>query len=129
MKNAQSQNTRDMDAAKKFAVQRLAKDLLDSIDNFDRALKMVPNEVLEKKEENKDLVDLHSGLKMTEEILLRTLSKHGLVKVDPTGKKFDPSTMEATFEAPVPGEPGTVFHVEQLGFTLNDRVIRPAKVG
>jgi len=81
---------------------------------------------------NQDLLNLHSGLKMTEKILLQTLSKHGLERVDPSegAEKFDPNKHEAVFQAPQPGkEDGTVFHTQQKGFTLNGRVIRPPKVG
>ena len=49
--------------------------------------------------------------------------------VDPMGERFDPNVHEATFEMVFPGkEPGTVFHVEQKGYLLNGRVLRPAKV-
>jgi hypothetical protein len=49
--------------------------------------------------------------------------------VNPMGERFDPNVHEATFEMAFPGkEPGTVFHVEQKGYLLNGRVLRPAKV-
>lgn len=79
---------------------------------------------------NKELSDLHGGLKMTERILLDTVKKHGLVKVDPEGEKFDPNVHEATFMAPQAGkEDNTIFYTQQKGFTLNGRVLRAAKVG
>lgn len=62
---------------------------------------------------------------MTETILLSTLKKHGLEKIDPIGEAFDPNKHEATFQVPVPDkEPNTVFHVQQTGFMLNGRTIR-----
>lgn len=141
-----------MDSARQFAIQRFATDLLDSIDNFDRALSAVPESALGKTgttsntsdadpnkaaatEEvpNKDLVSLHGGLKMTEEILLNTLKKHGLERYDPMdgkGRKFDPNMDEATFFMKQQGkEDGDVFFTQSKGFTLNGRVIRAAKVG
>jgi molecular chaperone GrpE len=81
---------------------------------------------------NQDLVNLHSGLKMTETILMQTLKKHGLERFDPSveKEKFDPNKHEAVFQAPQPDkENQTVFHTQQKGFMLNGRVIRPAKVG
>lgn len=70
-------------------------------------------------------MDLYNGLKMTESILLSTLKKHGLEKIDPIGETFDPNKHEATFQVPVPDkEPNTVFHVQQTGFVLNGRTIR-----
>lgn len=137
-RNLQEQTRREVAAAREFALQRFAKDLLDSVDNLDRALATVPAEALaDASEANKDLKDLHSGLKMTEEILLGTLKKHGMERFDPGAeeegspkRKFDPNTMEATFQAPQPDkEDGTVFYTQQKGFTYNGRVLRAAKVG
>lgn len=125
-RNLQEQTRREVQAAKDFALQRFSKDLLDSVDNLDRALTTVPADKLGEGA-NQDLVNLHSGLKMTEEILLQTLKKHGLERVDPsaTNAKFDPNVHEAVFQTPMEGkEDGTVFFTQQKGFTLNGRVIR-----
>jgi molecular chaperone GrpE len=146
-----------MDSARQFAIQRFAADLLDSIDNLDRALSSVPASALAPSPSstttsttsstdpniaasvegssapNKDLQNLFSGLKMTEEILMNTLKKHGLERFDPTdngGRKFDPNTDEATFYTKVEGkEDGDVFFTQSKGFKLNGRVVRAAKVG
>lgn len=107
--------------------------MIDSIDNLDRALLTVEPEKLsvsDKTEAQQDLFNLHEGLKMTETILMQTLAKHGLHRVDPSGEKFNPNEHEATFMAPQPDkEDGLVFHVQQKGFKLNGRVLRAAKVG
>ena len=166
-RNLQERTRRDMDSARQFAIQRFASDLLDSIDNLDRALSSVPAEALGdtpappspdsttsntsssdpnvgaatestapstfSTEPNKDLVNLVSGLRMTEEILMSTLKKHGLERFDPTegeGRKFDPNTDEATFFTKVEGkQDGDVFYTQSKGFKLNGRVVRAAKVG
>ena len=123
-----------MAAAKDFAIQQFAKDLVDSVDNLDRALATVPEEKLkttEKTEHLQDLVSLYEGLKMTESILMTTLKKHGLERFDPSveGDKFNPNEHEATFMTPMAGkEDNTVFHTQQKGFKLKGRVLRPAKV-
>lgn len=139
-RNLQDRTKRDMDAARSFAIQRFTTDLLDSIDNLDRALQTVPEASLQENSaasetatHAKDLRALHSGLKMTEEILLNTLKKHGVERFDPgerEGRKFDPNLDEATFfmKAEDKGD-GEVFHTQSKGFTLNGRVIRAAKVG
>jgi molecular chaperone GrpE len=120
-------------AARDFAIQKFAKDLVDSVDNLDRALSTVPVEKLkaeEKTEDLKELANLYEGLKMTEGILIQTLAKHGLERLEPEGAKFDPNEHEATFMAPQPDkEDNTVFFVQQKGFKLNGRVLRAAKVG
>ena len=132
-RNLQDQTKREMVAARDFALQRFAKDLLDSIDNLDRALANVPAEKLSPDNaENADLVNLHDGLRMTEKILMATLQKHGLERFDPTDGegRFDPNRHEAVFQAPQAGvEDGRVFFTQQKGFLLNGRVLRAAKVG
>ncbi|KAK6607857.1 mitochondrial co-chaperone [Botrytis cinerea] len=115
-RNLQERTKRDMQAAKDFAIQKFAKDLVDSVDNFDRALTTVPAE----------------KLSMTENILMSTLKKHGLERFDPSveSEKFNPNEHEATFMTPMAGkEDGTVFHTQQKGFKLNGRILRAAKVG
>ena len=124
-RNLQMQTKREVQAAKDFALQRFAKDLIESLDNLDRALGTVPQEKLT--DENKDLKALYDGLRMTETILMGTLKKHGLERVDPSenSEKFDPNKHEATFQVPQPDkEDGTVFHTQQKGFSLNGRVLR-----
>jgi molecular chaperone GrpE len=131
-RNLQERTKRDIQSAKDFAIQRFAKDLIESIDNLDRALTTVPSEKLKTHSKDtegpaRDLVNLHDGLKMTETILMQTLKKHGLERFDPTeaGEKFNPNLHEATFFSPVEGkEDGTVFHTQQKGFLLNGRVLR-----
>jgi len=162
-RNLQERTRREIDSARQFAIQRFASDLLDSIDNLDRAMSSVPASALGETssatgtastvsntssadpnigaptespsttEPNKDLQNLVSGLKMTEEILMNTLKKHGLERFDPMeggGRKFDPNTDEATFFTKVEGkEDGDVFYTQSKGFSLNGRVVRAAKVG
>ncbi|KIX04042.1 uncharacterized protein Z518_07595 [Rhinocladiella mackenziei CBS 650.93] len=152
-RNLQERTRREMESARQFAIQRFATDLLDSIDNLDRALSSIPPAALgnaaatsdtssdpnvaasseSTSEASKDLVNLFSGLKMTEEILMSTLKKHGLERFDPMegeGRKFDPNTDEATFFSKVEGkEDGDVFFTQSKGFKLNGRVVRAAKVG
>lgn len=114
-----------MQSAKDFALQRFAKDLLDSIDNLDRALENVPKEKLNSG--NQDLDNLHSGLKMTEDVLMKTLQKHGMERFDPStdSETFDPNKHEATFQTAMPDKKdGTVFFTQSKGFTYNGRVLR-----
>jgi molecular chaperone GrpE len=136
-RNLQDRTQRDMKAARDFAIQRFAQDLVESVDNFDRALTMVPEEKIkapasteQRPDHLQDLVNLYEGLKMTETILLQTLKKHGLERFDPNGEPFNPNEHEATFMTPMPDkEHNTVFHTQSKGFKLNGRVLRPAKVG
>ncbi|KAK6528324.1 Mitochondrial matrix cochaperone [Arthrobotrys megalospora] len=127
-RNLQNITAREVKSAKDFAIQKFARDLLESIDNLDRALTAQPNPT--STDPAKDFQNLYDGLKMTETVLMGTLKRHGLERFDPTGEKFNPNMHEATFEAPMEGkEPGTVFHVQSKGFSLNGRVLRAARVG
>lgn len=126
-RNLQEVTKKDIQKAKDFALQKFAKDLLESVDNFGHALNAFKEEDAKKSQE---ISDLYTGVKMTRDVFEKTLKKHGIEKLDPIGEPFDPNKHEATFELPQPDkEPGSVFHVQQVGFTLNNRVIRPAKVG
>lgn len=138
-RNLQERTAREVKAARDFAIQRFAQDLVDSVDNFDRALSNVPKEKLspentelQENEHVKDLINLYEGLKMTEGILMSTLKKHGLERFDPSenGEKFNPNEHEATFMTPMEGkEDNTCFHTQSKGFKLNGRILRAAKVG
>ncbi|TKA51069.1 hypothetical protein B0A49_11410 [Cryomyces minteri] len=133
-RNLQERSKREQAAAKDFAIQKFAKDLVESVDTFDIALTTVPKDKLDAQhsEHNSDLANLYGGLKMTERILMQTLKKHGLERFDPAegGERFDPNVHEALFMTPQPEkEDGTVFHTQQKGFLLNGRVLRAAKVG
>lgn len=131
-RNLQDRTKRDVQSAKDFAIQRFAKDLIESIDNLDRALDTAPKEVIEAQADeadstNKDFLNLYNGLKMTETILMATLHKHGLQRFDPAveGEKFNPNLHEATFHTPVEGkDDGEVVMTQQKGFLLNGRVLR-----
>lgn len=126
-RNLQGVTKKDIQKAKDFALQKFARDLLESVDNFGHALNAFKEEDAEK---SKEINDLYTGVRMTRDVFEKTLKKHGIEKLDPIGEQFDPNKHEATFELAQPDkEPGTVFHVQQVGFTLNNRVIRPAKVG
>lgn len=129
-RNLQSRTERDVIAAKDFAIQKFAKDLIESVDNLERALETVPKAAREDSVNNPDLASLYGGLKMTESILMKTLERHGLKKFSGMGERFNPNLHEVLYEAPVPdGTPGTIMQVQSTGFTLNGRTIRAAKVG
>ena len=131
--NLQERTKREMENARNFAIQRFAVDLLESVDNFDRALLAVPEDKLSSDSpEHKDLQNFVEGVKMTQNIMMNALKKHGLERFDPSepaedgkAQKFDPNRHEATFMAKVDGkENGDIMYVQSKGFTLNGRVLR-----
>jgi molecular chaperone GrpE len=73
---------------------------------------------------------LLDGVELTERELLNALEKHGVKKLNPLGQKFDPNFHQAMFELVDEGvPPGTVAQVVQPGYTIGERVLRPALVG
>ena len=103
------------------------RDVLDIADNLQRALDAVPEEA--KANADPGLKALIEGVELTERSLLNTLEKNGVKKFDPAGEKFDPNFQQAMYEVPDPSVPaGTVIQVVQAGYTIGERVLRPALV-
>ncbi|KAJ2161690.1 GrpE, mitochondrial [Coemansia sp. RSA 552] len=128
--NIRNRSRTEIENTKTFAIQKFAKDLLDTVDILELALKHVPRDLVKDKEGNKSLVDLFDGVDMTRSSLLKTLARHGVDSFDPLDKPYDPNTSHALYQAPIPDKtPGHVFSVEKRGFMIKDRVLRPAQVG
>ena len=133
---AEQENTRqiakrDVTAAKNFAIKSFAKSLLEVSDNLHRALDAVPDDAMKDGDENNNLKTLYEGVKMTNDGLTKAFTSNGIKAFcQQPGDVFDPTMHEALMEYPDPSkEPGTVGQVIKVGFTLNDRVLRPAEVG
>ncbi|CAA7021136.1 unnamed protein product [Microthlaspi erraticum] len=136
MENLMDRTKRNAENAKKFAIQNFATSLLDVADNLGRASSVV-KESFSKIDTSKDsagaaplLKTLLAGVEMTEKQLAEVFKKSGLVKEDPLNEPFDPNRHNAVFQVPDASKPvGTIAHVLKSGYTLFDRVIRPAEVG
>uniref|UniRef100_A0A8C9SAU0 GrpE protein homolog n=1 Tax=Scleropages formosus TaxID=113540 RepID=A0A8C9SAU0_SCLFO len=114
--------------AKLYGIQGFCKDLVEVADILEKATESVPKQ--EVTENNPHLKNLYDGLVMTEVQIQKVFTKHGLVKLNPEGQKFDPYEHEALFHTPVEGkEPGTVAMVTKVGYKLHGRTLRPALVG
>ncbi|XP_036452264.1 grpE protein homolog 1, mitochondrial [Colossoma macropomum] len=126
--NIRQRSQKMIDEAKLYGIQGFCKDLLEVADILEKATQSVPKE--EVSSENPHLKNLYDGLVMTEVQIQKVFSKHGLVKLDPAGQKFDPYEHEALFHTPIEGkEPGTVALVTKVGYKLHGRTLRPALVG
>lgn len=123
--NTRTRLTRQVDEAKKFAIQDFAKDVVEVADILDKAVGSVKEEDLQ---DNTPLVTLFEGLKLTEAELHKVMGKNGLERIDKDGVMFDPNIHEALFE--VPGDKhGTVAMISRVGYILQGRTVRPARVG
>lgn len=128
MENLRRRTEREIADARAYGVTNFARDMLTVTDNIRRAIESVPEEARSAAEGAfKGLIE---GIELTERDLLNTLERHGVKKLDPQGQKFDPNLHQAMFEVPNPDVPnGTVVQVVQTGFTIGERVLRPALVG
>lgn len=113
--NAQRRMEQETDKAKKFALQKFAKELLDVVDNLERAIANISDEATKK------------GVELTHKTLLGVLEKNGVSVVNPVGEKFNPDFHEAVGIAP-DTDKDVVGQVLQKGYSLHERSIRPAIV-
>jgi molecular chaperone GrpE len=128
MDNLRRRTERDVKDAKSYSVAGFARDMLAVSDNLRRALDAIPAEAREAADAG--LAALIEGVEMTERSMLAALERHGVKQLDPTGQKFDPNFHQAMFEVPNPEVPNnTVVQVVQAGYTIGERVLRPAMVG
>ena len=123
--NARKRGDRDRREAEQYGSTRLARDLLPVYDNLKRALTAVPEEL------KTQAAALTEGVELTLRELTNVMTKHGVKPIEPQiGDVFDAQTMEAMFEAPLPGtKVGTIIQVMTEGFMLHDRLLRAAQVG
>jgi len=128
MDNLRRRTEREVKDAKSYSVAGFARDMLAVSDNLRRAIDAIPEEA--KASADAGLTTLIEGVEMTERSMLSALERHGVRKLEPVGQKFDPNFHQAMFEVPNPDVPNnTVVQVVQAGYTIGERVLRPAMVG
>jgi len=134
-RNLQLQTRREVDVAQAYTIQRFATDLLDTIDSLTESLEACPPapplETTDPNQKEDVLVtehrNLYEGLRMVEYILLRTLERHGLTLIATEGE-VNPPFHEVVKEVEGGKDVGTIANVIKRGYTLNGKVLRPAKV-
>ncbi|MEQ1718664.1 MAG: nucleotide exchange factor GrpE [Hyphomicrobium sp.] len=126
MDNLRKRTEREKVDAAKYAITKFANDIVGISDNFQRAVASVPPGASDEEGPLKSVVD---GVVMTERAFLQVLERHGVRRLDPQGQPFNPNLHQAVMEqddAEVPA--GTVLRVFQLGYMIEERVLRPAMV-
>ena len=127
MENVRKRAERDREETSKYAVTKFARDILSVGDNFQRAIDAVPSGAAEQDAALKSFLE---GVTMTERELLNVLERHGIRRIQPSNEPFNPHQHQAVMEIARDDVPaGTVVQVFQAGFTIEDRVLRPAMVG
>ena len=118
--NYQKRAKQQADADRVYAVGSLAKDLLDPLDNLDRAIEAL---------RAKGAEGITAGLDMVQKQLHEIMARHGVEPIPAHGHPFDPNLHEAILQQPSQEHPeGTVVAEMSKGYTIRDRVLRPSKV-
>ena len=121
--NIRRRTEQDVEKAHKFALEKFAKDILNTIDNLERALATPKNT------EEESVKALFDGVKLTLKELLATVARFGVEPVGAVGEAFNPDLHQAISMQPAEGfESNQITTVLQKGYLLNGRVIRPAMV-
>ena len=121
--NIRRRTEQDVEKAHKFALEKFAKDILNTIDNLERALATPANI------EDESIKALFDGVELTLKELLATVARFGVEPVGVVGEIFNPDLHQAISMQPTDGfESNQITTVLQKGYLLNGRVIRPAMV-
>lgn len=119
LENTVKRHKNDIDKARTYGSQKLLEDIIPVVDSLELGLSSASEEEASHTE----------GMRMTLELMLKTLEKHGITQLDPTGEVFDPQYHEAmTLQPSNDYKPNSIIQVLQKGYRLNDRLIRPARV-
>ncbi len=118
MENLRKRTQREVVDARKFAVEKFAAALLDVVDNLERAV--------ETEQGNEEAV--REGVSLTLDSWHKVASRFELERIDAVGQIFDPHYHEALSKMPSDEAADTVIAQHVAGYTLNGRLIRPAKV-
>jgi len=125
---AEADNTRrrallDVANANKYGMEKIARELLNVVDSLEKGLEALaePDQV--------QLVHLREGMELTHKLLIDILAQFQINQINPQGEIFDPKNHEALTTQPTSEmEPNRVLSVIQKGFTIHDRILRPARV-
>lgn len=119
LENYKKRALREKEEVQKFGVEKLVKDLLPVLDNLDRALAAAaPDD------------PLVAGVSLVRASFEQVLARYGVKGFSAVGEPFDPALHEALMQVPTADQAaGTVVLEHARGFTMNDRLVRPALVG
>jgi len=124
VQNLRRRCEQDVEKAHKFALERFAHDLLAVVDSLERGLELTADSA-----NNSDTKSVREGLELTLKLLLDTLNRYQIVAVNPINQPFNPELHQAmSMREDTKLEPNTVIEVFQKGYTLNERLLRPAMV-
>jgi molecular chaperone GrpE len=122
VQNVRKRAERDVQHARKFALEKFAGDLLSVADNLERGLAALDAE-------DDALKGAREGIELTLKSLLDAFARYNIEQINPADEPFNPELHEAMTMVPVPNvDPNSVIEVLEKGYQLNGRLIRPARV-
>lgn len=125
MQNVRRRAEIDVEKAHKFALEKFVKELLPVADSLEKAVESTENQ----QSTDELVVSIREGVEMTLDLFMKSLGKFNVKQLNPVGEPFDPQVHEAMSMVPAPdAEPNSVVAVVQKGYTLNERLVRPAMV-
>lgn len=111
--------------ARSFAIADLSRELLTVVDNLRRAIKAAEDQ----SGDTGGTAPMVDGIRAIERSLMAVLERFGVRRIEARDTPFDPSRHEAIMEVDHPGRaPGSVVNVMEEGYTIHDRLLRPARV-
>ncbi len=126
MENVRKRAERDLEEANKYAISGFARNMISVLENLQRAVESIPDEL---KQEHEAVKNLSDGVEMTLRELLAIFEKYGVTRVHPQGEKFDHNFHQAVSQVSDPkAEDGTILQVLQAGYVIHDRLLQPAMV-
>ena len=125
--NTRRRGVKDLEQSRKYGHLSFAREMLSVVDSLESAVNSSPQNKDELTDEIKNFI---VGVEMTLEQLKQVFNNHNISKIDPQGDKFDYNVHQAMFEKETDEfEPGLIIEVMQPGWSLHDRLLRPAMVG
>jgi molecular chaperone GrpE len=120
--NLLKRTERDIEKARKFALEKFANELLPIRDNLELGIEAASKP-------DTQVSAVIEGMNLTDKALIDVLNKFGIEEINPQDQKFDPEWHEAMAMQPIPDiEDNTVVIVHRKGYHLNERLLRPAQV-
>lgn len=124
IQNVRRRAEKDAADARAYAATNFARDVLSVADNLERGLAAIPAEL----REDDKFKGLVTGLEATGRELEKVFERHGITRIAAMGEPLDPNKHQAMMEMPSDQAPGTIVQEMQSGWTIKDRLLRPALV-
>ena len=123
--NLRKRHERELEENRRYASKNFAFSLLTIADNFQRAMKAIPRDLLQ---DDKDIKNLVEGIKAIEKEFYDIFEKNGIIVFPSEKQKFDPDIHQAVSQINSEVKEGFIVEELQQGFKIADRLLRPAMV-